>query len=121
MNAIDTVFLDAGGVLVHPSWREGWPNVLLEAMACGTPVVASNVGGVPEIVTLRAAGAIVDERSPTRFAAAIRDLLADPPDRHDVRRHAEQYGWDDVIDRQAALYAQIARANGWNRSSVLTD
>jgi glycosyltransferase involved in cell wall biosynthesis len=53
----------AADALVLASSREGWPNVLLEAMACGTPVVATNVSGTGEIVTCPAAGVLMKERS----------------------------------------------------------
>src|SRR6185312_7936839 len=53
----------AADALVLASSREGWPNVLLEAMACGSPVVASNVWGAPELVCDRAAGVLMSALS----------------------------------------------------------
>src|SRR4051812_33432938 len=55
----------AADLLVHPSLREGWPNVLLESMACGTPVLATNFDSVSEIVVTPEAGRIVAEATPT--------------------------------------------------------
>ncbi|MDQ2802329.1 MAG: glycosyltransferase, partial [Pseudomonadota bacterium] len=96
----------AADVLVLASSREGWANVLLEAMACGTPVVASNIWGNPEVVRSRDAG-LMTERSAAAIAAAIRALLADPPARAATRRYAEGYGWDETTAGQLALFRRV--------------
>jgi teichuronic acid biosynthesis glycosyltransferase TuaC len=97
----------AADVLVLASSREGWANVLLEAMACGTPVVASNVWGTPEVVAESAAGLLVEERSGIAFADAIGRLLASPPPREATRRYAEGFSWDATTEGQLALFRQI--------------
>jgi len=98
----------AADVLVLASEREGWPNVLLEAMACGTPVVATNVGGIPEIVTEPVAGRIASARTPEALAEILRDVLARRADRATVRAYAQGYSWDDTISKQVALYEEVA-------------
>ncbi len=98
----------AADVLVLASEREGWPNVLLEAMACGTPVVATNVGGIPEIVTQPVAGRVAPARTAESLAACLRDLLANRADRATVRAYAQTYSWDDTISKQVALYESVA-------------
>ena len=68
----------AADVFVLPSHSEGSPNALLEAMAAGVPVVAANVGGVPEIIKDGTNGLLVPSRDPAALAAGIRRLLSDP-------------------------------------------
>lgn len=86
-------FYGAADALILASSREGWANVLLESMACGTPVVASNVGGASELVTAHAAGVLFEERTAERLAQAVRELFCAYPDRGATRRHAEQFSW----------------------------
>src|ERR1700739_3099610 len=65
----------AADLLLLVSTHEGWPNVLLESMACGTPLIVSDIDGVADIVGAPEAGRIVEERTPDRLAPAVRDLL----------------------------------------------
>lgn len=103
-------YYSAADALVLPSVREGWTNVLLEAMACGTPVVASRVGGTPEIVRAPQAGILVEERTAAAFVSALRQLFEHYPDRAATRRYAEEFGWDETVRRQIALYRRIVEA-----------
>lgn len=100
----------ASDVLVLCSCREGWPNVLLEAMACGTPVVATAVGGVPEIVTESTAGRLMSQRSPQCLCAMLTDLFAEYPEKSVVRQHAEEFGWESTTELQLKLFREIARS-----------
>jgi len=98
--------------LVLASSREGWANVLLEAMACGTPVVATRVWGTPEVVCAPEAGLLADERTPEAIASAVRRLLAAPPDRAATRRFAEGFGWGPTTAGQLALFRRILGPHG---------
>ena len=97
----------AADVLVLASTREGWPNVLLEAMACGTPVVAADVGGVREIVHDSSAGRIVHDRDEISFSESICQILAAQTDPNNVRKYAQQFSWESTSLAQAHLFEQI--------------
>jgi len=97
-------YYSAADALVLASSREGWPNVLLEAMACGTPVVASRVGGTPEVITSAAAGVLFEPRTVEALGTAIRGLLGNPPARDQTRRHAEGFSWDETTRGQLTLF-----------------
>lgn len=100
-------YYGAADVLVLASSREGWANVLLEAMSCGTPVVASNVWGTPEVVAVPEAGRLMTERTPGALAQAVKDLLNHYPDREATRRYAEGFSWDDTTRGQLTLFERI--------------
>ena len=97
----------AADALVLASSREGWANVLLEAMACGTPVVASPIPGNPEVVRSRAAGVIMPVNTPEGIAVGVRGLMSPAPDREATRAYAEGFGWDETSAGQLALFRQV--------------
>lgn len=100
----------AADVMVLASSREGWPNVVLEAMACGTPVVASSVGGVPEIIQTPRVGRLVVPRTAEAFEAAIDEILDARPSRAGVRAYAEGFGWSQTSQDQLDLFRSVAAA-----------
>jgi glycosyltransferase involved in cell wall biosynthesis len=94
--------------LVLASSREGWANVLLEAMACGTPVIASNIWGNPEVVRSSDAGVIMSHNTPEGIVGATRALFASLPDRAATRAYAEQFSWDETTAGQIALFRRVS-------------
>lgn len=98
--------------LVLASIREGWANVMLEAMACGTPVIAGPAWGSREAISAPEAGVVLDEVSPGSIAAALLRLLANPPARSATRAHAERFDWDETTHGQVALFRRVLAARG---------
>ena len=100
----------AADALVLASSREGWPNVLLESMACGTPAIASNVWGAPEIIKAPEAGVLLQNRTARGIASAAKALLAALPSREATRAYAERFSWRDTTEGQVDLFSQILRS-----------
>ncbi|AUW58065.1 glycoside hydrolase [Sphingobium sp. SCG-1] len=101
-------FLAAADVMALPSASEGLANAWVEALACGTPIVISDVGGARELLDRPEAGRIV-EREPADIAAAVRELIDTPPDRETVREAALRFTWTANGD---ALLAHLQGITG---------
>ena len=101
MNALD--------VLIIPSRNEGFPNVCIEAQACGCPVVGSNAGGIPEAIG--EGGLIVDDTANFEkdFADTVIELLNKPLSREQLRNRALRFDWESVIVKQIDLYKDVLK------------
>ncbi|WP_010185326.1 glycosyltransferase [Sphingomonas sp. PAMC 26605] len=95
----------AADVMALASASEGLANAWVEALACGTPIVITAAGGAGEVITDAVYGRIAD-RTPSAFAAAIADLLADPPLPGAVRAGAARFTW---AANTVALYDHLRR------------
>jgi glycosyltransferase involved in cell wall biosynthesis len=95
--------MQAADVLCVPSRNEGVPNVILEAFACGLPVVAANVGGIPEVLAHDFLGMLVQPGDRDALAAGLRATLGVPADHGRIADHARQFSWD----RTATAYDDL--------------
>jgi glycosyltransferase involved in cell wall biosynthesis len=101
------LWLAACNVMALPSWAEGTPNVILEALASGRRVVASSVGGIPDVVGSEALGALVPPRDAARLRAALAEVLAADSDPEEVRAQAPVFDWGENARR---LHESFERA-----------
>ena len=104
-------FYAGADFLLLASDREGWPNVLLEAMACGTRCIATPAGGVAEVIAAPEAGLVTDERSADAVASAVSALKTTPPARDRTRLYAEQFDWQSVARDVEAIWTR-AKSRG---------
>ena len=102
-------YYGAADALILASSREGWPNVLLESIACGTPVIATSVGGIPEVIKSREAGILLPDRSAKAIAEGVRALFSRYPDRLATRRYAEKFDWRETSELQMNLFRTILK------------
>lgn len=100
--------LSAADAFVLSSRNEGWANVLLEAMACGLPVVASDVGGNAEVVCQPGLGHVVPFDDHPALVNALHQALGHDWDRAAIRRYAEANDWQGRVHVLLEEFRQIA-------------
>jgi len=105
-------YYGAADVVAIPSLSEGSPNVLLEAMAFGVPIVATEVGGIPEIVTHGETALLVPAQDPGAMAAALARLISEPGTASALARQAREkvetdYSPESRAKSLVSLYAEV--------------
>jgi glycosyltransferase involved in cell wall biosynthesis len=111
-DAVDDYYRSAG-VFVLPSIEgEGMPNVVLEAMAWGLPVVTTNSGGLPTVIDHETTGYLVPMRNPRALANVIKDLTNDPKKRNKIGLQARQHvrknhSWSANVDELKGVYGRL--------------
>jgi glycosyltransferase involved in cell wall biosynthesis len=98
----------AADALILASSREGWANVLLEAMACGTPAIGAQIWGNPEVIAKPEAGILMTERNAKGVADAVHALFGPRmPTREATRAYASAFSWDATTEGQIELFRRI--------------
>jgi glycosyltransferase involved in cell wall biosynthesis len=98
--------LSAADVMVLPSSSEGLANVWVEALACGTPIVVTDIGGAREIVHDDSAGRIV-ARDAAAIAAAVSVILADPPSQAQVAANVAGFSWETNAETAIGFWREV--------------
>lgn len=99
------VWMAAADLVTLPSYMEGCPNVVLEALACGRPVVATDVGGIPEILS-HECGSLVPPRDPAALARALASVLDTAWDASAISTHRNR-SWDHVADELLEIFESL--------------
>jgi glycosyltransferase involved in cell wall biosynthesis len=102
------VWMAAAHLVTLPSYMEGYPNVVVEALACGRPVVATNVGGIPEILSDEY-GCLVPPRNPSRLAQAFASVLDKAWDANAISAHGSR-SWEAVVVELFAIFESLLSA-----------
>ena len=104
-------YMVVSDILVLSSLSEGLPNVILEAMAAGLPIVATRVGGIPDIVKDGENGFLIDPKNPEQIAEKINLFLEDDKLREKISKNnkqkAKEYSWESVIERLEKIYFRV--------------
>jgi teichuronic acid biosynthesis glycosyltransferase TuaC len=100
-------YMQAADVLCVPSHNEGLPNVVLEAFACGLPVVSTRVGGIPEVLCHDFLGRLVETGNATALAKALASMLAQPADQARINQYAQQFSWEQTARAHFDLFQHL--------------
>lgn len=99
--------LSAADLFVLATENEGWANVILESMACGTPVLATDVGGNAEVIAKPSVGAIVPFGEHQALLEGLQAGLATQWDRHGIKQYAKENHWDKRMEKLDRIYQSL--------------
>ncbi|MEW6305895.1 MAG: glycosyltransferase [Verrucomicrobiota bacterium] len=102
-------YMRRASVLCVPSVNEGVPNVIYEALACGLPVVATRVGGIPEVMVYEHLGMLVESQDVSGMAQALQTIIERPPDFAAIQTFIQNYSWPKTAERYYEVLQQIVR------------
>ena len=102
-------FMASADILCLPSYREGWPNVCVEALSMGLPVVATDIGGTNEIIANGDLGILVKPGDYNALADAIKDALSKKWDRAKIREYARRFSGEDMARHYNEVYMEARK------------
>jgi len=100
-------WMSASDLFVLPSLGEGNPTVMFECMGCGRPVVATRVGGIPDVLIDERLGAICEPGDSRELASSIRHGLRKDWDSEYISDHARQYLWNEIASQLKSMYEEL--------------
>jgi teichuronic acid biosynthesis glycosyltransferase TuaC len=103
-------FYRASNLLAISSHSEGWPTVIFEALACGTPVVANPVGGIPEALGTQGLGYLTEGNRPEEMARGIERALSIEWNVETLLRAARAHSWHEIARRYVTLFEEVLKA-----------
>lgn len=106
-----STWMNACDIFVLPSLGEGFPTVIPEAMACGKPVIATRVGGVPEAISSSELGTLVAPKDPEALSQGILEGLNRRWLREEILNKAQSYSWNNIVNRILAIYEKMLPEN----------
>lgn len=101
------LWMNACDVLCLSSDNEGWPTVISEALACGKPVVSTNVGGVPEILNSPDFGILVQKGDLKGYIEAMKEGLIKGWDSQKITSYAQEFTWEKIAQALHGVYCEI--------------
>ena len=101
------IWINSCNLFILPSIKEGFSTVIPEAMACGKPVIATNVGGNPEIISSSELGILVPPRNPEKLSWAILEGLNKKWDINIILKHSKKYSWNNLVRKILLVYKKV--------------
>ncbi len=105
-------YLNSADLLVMPSRNEGRPAAIMESLASGTPVVATRVGGIPELISDENLGRLVDPEDPQALAEGISSALERDWKRDFLHKHSQQFTWENISPQIYKVYTEMVNGFG---------
>jgi len=104
-------YMNSCDIFCLSSLREGWPNVLFEAMIFGKPIVATNVGGISEVVNNKKYGILVSPQNPEKLSQAMLKALNTKWNYGEIQQYAKENTWSNVAVKYFKVYSELVRKN----------
>jgi glycosyltransferase involved in cell wall biosynthesis len=100
-------WMNAADFFLLSSIREGCPVVIHEALACGVPIVSTNIGGIPDIVENGIHGLLCPPDNPEEFAKSLMAAISNTWDRLEIAKYGQSYTWDRVAENMVQIYREL--------------